>query len=286
MGSRATTAAAAAAAAAAWSGARWALPVLGACLCWWALAAGCEGKRVGPALQRDASDGSGGAGTPGTGGGAPPGTGGRVAGTGGAGSGSGGSGGVAGTGGAGSCVDEDVRGVCPSAEVCTAGTWVSATSLQCAACGIVTCPATFSPCCSGFGTFGLTAFTFLPKPAIVRTLTAGPAEVVADFMFTEAYEIGAIQLLLASEIPIRAVNVQFTYTGDVYPDFSMERNGGDEGAAYDIDSLTGDANLAFPVRCFPDQSRCATTFNRVDVRLRPYGPGPARLTITRVTIGS
>jgi hypothetical protein len=275
MGPRATTTAAR-------SEARWALPALVACC--WVLAGGCEGKRVGPALGHDASDGSGGA--------APPGTGGRVAGTGGVVVGSGGSGGgsgsggVAGTGGAVSCVEEDVRGLCPGPEMCTGGAWVPATGLQCGACGIVACPATSSPCCSGFGTFGLTAFTFLPKPAILVGLTSRPAEVVADFMFTEAYEIGAVQLLLAREIPIRAVNVQFTYTGDVYPDFSMERNGGDEGAAYDIDSFTGDANLAVPVRCFPDQARCATTFDRIDVRLRPYGPGPARLTITGITIGS
>jgi hypothetical protein len=279
MGPRATTTAAR-------SAARWALlPALVACC--WGVAGGCEGKRVGPALEHDASDGSGGAVTPGTGGGiAPPGTGGRVAGTGGGGGGSGGSGGVAGAGGAASCVEEDVRGLCPGPEMCTGGAWVPATSLQCGACDIVTCPAMSSPCCSGFGTFGLAAFTFLPKPAILRGLTSRPSEVVADFMFTETGEVGAIQLQLGGEIPIRAVNVQFTYTGDVYPDFSMERNGGDEGAAYDIDSRTGDVNLFAPLRCFPDQMTCATTFNQVDLRLRPYGPGPARLTITRITIGS
>jgi hypothetical protein len=266
------------------AGLPWALAVFAACAALVGCAlAGCEGKRVGPALELDAGGGNGGA-TLGTGGsGATLGTGGSAPGTGGSGVGGGGSG----SGGSGSpCLENEVRGPCPNPEICAAGAWSPATGLQCAACGIVSCPAGFSPCCAGFGTFGLTAFTYVAHPAVLRGLTAASGQVAADFMFTEAYEVGAIQFLLSSEVPIRSVNVRFTYTGDVYPDFSMEREAGVHGAAYNINSITGEADLALPERCFPDTRTCATTFNQIDIRLRPYGPGPARLVVTSIVIGT
>jgi hypothetical protein len=181
-----------------------------------------------------------------------------------------------------------VRGVCPNAEICTAqGIWEPYSEPRCEACGIVTCPASTPDCCTGFRVLALTAWTFAPKPAAITSFAVTENQVVAEFEFDEAYEIGAIDLLLPEEIPLTSLVVDYTMEGNVYSDFSLERGDGQVGAVYwDGETFDGVVDLSTPVACFPNPSSCPTRYNQLKVRLRPVGPGPARLTVTSITLGT
>jgi hypothetical protein len=205
-----------------------------------------------------------------------------------------GSGGTPGSGGRGSggtgtggttvpCVESSFRGSCPNPEFCFGGVWSPNTQLQCGSCGIVDCPPSRPNCCGGFRAGALTARDFQPNPDAIISFTAGASQVVVDFNFGEPYEIGAVDLLLSAEMPIYPIHVDIQYDGDVYPDFSMERGTGDVGAVYALDTF-GDVVISNPMFCFPTGSPCHTTVNQMNIRLRPRTAGPARLTVTGITI--
>lgn len=199
--------------------------------------AACKGPEVGPPLSQgssgassldsggsggvaggptDGPDGSGGSG--GTGG-DDPGSGGGSGGTGGN---DPGSGGGSGGGGTGPCADGVIRGTCPEPEFCSEGVWVPA-DLRCEACDIVVCPASVPACCTGFSVIALTGGTFLPNPEAVTGFTVEPHQVVAEFNFGQAYEVGAIFLTLPEELPIRSLLVPSSISLSRLPAFRAGR---------------------------------------------------------------
>jgi hypothetical protein len=108
--------------------------------------------------------------------------------------------------------------------------------------------------------------------------------VTADFDFGQAGEIDSIDLMMPFEIPIRSLYIEYYFTGDTDIDFSMERATGYIGATY-WDDFQGNVNLADPLVCFPNAASCPTTFNQINVRLRPYSMGPGQLIVTGIHIG-
>lgn len=264
------------------------------------LLAACKGPEVGPPLSQE-SNGASGSGSGGSGGnsngtdpegdgGADSGRDGGSSGTGGTLEGDGGSGSTGGAdpggnGGSGGgmelCADGAIRGTCPEPQFCSDGVWVPA-ELRCEACGIVDCPASVPDCCTGFGVFALTAGTFLPKPQAITEFAVEPDQVVAEFTFQEAYEVGGIYLTLPDYLPIRSLVIEYSMEGNVYPDFSLERAPDVAGGVYwDGPTFDGIVDLTDPVTCFPSWP-CPTSYNQLSVRLRPTAPGVARLTVTSI----
>jgi hypothetical protein len=87
-----------------------------------------------------------------------------------------------------------VRDTCPNTEVCSGGTWIAYSELECNACAIVYCPIDFPDCCSGFRPNAYTALTFQPNPSAIKSFTTTSTSVTATFQFSRAGEIGSIDL--------------------------------------------------------------------------------------------
>jgi hypothetical protein len=259
---------------------------------------GCHGPMVGAPLDATGSGGNGGAAAGGGGGGGGAtggsgGAGGATGGSGGAGGATGGGGGAGGatgqggTGGQPACMEGSFRPgqtTCSAIgrylQQCASGAWHDTATCQ-QSCDLVTCSTgSLFSCCAGWGVFALTATTFLPAPQLITSSDVnGTTSVTATFNFSQPYQVGALQLLLPTAVPLTSVQATLSFSGDVYVDATLDRDTGAQGARYNVDG-TGYLDATQPLDCFPTTQPCTTTFDEIDIRLRPNSTGVASLTIT------
>ncbi len=152
-------------------------------------------------------------------------------------------------------------------------------------CGIVTCDgvATRRDCCRAWYFFALESedCNYVQRDALVTSFTKG-ADVRATYAFDRAGQDGAVGMLLDS--PRRPTTIRVTsQSGGAAaqpPYVTVEGANGSAGCGYAL-GAGGLADLVRPLHCWGSQTVIP---DRINIRIRARGPGPANIRVTAMEV--